>query len=154
MIDYSARVKKTMNYINARLGSIIVYKRFKEMGEWNPQTGYSPTYWETPTLTATVHGAEEDEIDRSGGRLQVGDVAFSFLADAFTNQGTSGTATDLGAPRAGDVIIYARGATGAAATGATGAANTWYTDLGEGEMVCKLDITSSTYTVYGRRKEA
>jgi len=139
MVDYSARVKKTMNYINARLGSTITYNRFKSMGEWSPTTGYTKTWWESPSFTATIHGAEEDEIDRSGGRLQMGDIAISFLASEFTNQGTSGGLTDTGAPRAGDEITYS--------------SDTWTTALGEsGEMICKLDITSSTYTVYARRQ--
>jgi len=138
VVKYSARAKKVMNYINARLGSTITYNRFKSMGEWSPTGGYSKTWWESPEFTATVHGAEEDEIDRSGGRLQMGDIAISFLASEFTNKGTTGGLSDSGAPRAGDEISYN--------------GDTWTTALGENEMVCKLDITSSAYTVFARRK--
>lgn len=134
MVDYAQRATKVINYINTRLGSAITYNRFQSMGEWSPTGGYTKDWWESPEFTAIVHSAEEDEIDRSGGRLEMGDIAISFLASEFTNQGGA----DTGAPRAGDEITYA--------------GDTWTTALGENEMVCKFDITQSSYTVYCRRQ--
>ena len=132
-IDLSSRIKEATTYTVMRLGTSIQYKRYKET-TYDPETGETKVFWETPTFDALVGTVQISEIDASGGRLQEGDVAFLFKASEFTSQG----AGDNVEPTAGDEIVYD--------------GDTYEVDLGSGQTLAKKDMTSTLYTVYARRR--
>ena len=132
-IDLSARIKEAMTYTVTRLGASIQYKRYKET-TYDPETGETKVFWETPTFNALIGTVQTSEIDASAGRLQEGDVSFLFKASEFTSQGAS----DDAEPTAGDEIVYD--------------SNTYEVDLGSGQTLFKKDMTGTLYTVYARRR--
>lgn len=124
-ISYAARVRKAVNYMFARLGSTITYKRFHSAGQWTP-TGVTDIYWEQTSITAIVHTATDRDSEETGGRIRLGDKAFLFLASDLTDHSdyyyikfTSGSVEFT----AGETIT-------GAISGKTAVVVNWYEDSG------------------------
>ena len=135
VIDVGARVKSGAEHMTNRIGASIQYKRYKET-IYDPETGETKVFWETPTFDAIPLRVQTAEIDSSKGRLQQGDIAFVFRASEFTSQGSE----DDARPTAGDEIVYN--------------GETYEVDLGSGQTLYKEDATGTMFTVYARRKNA
>lgn len=121
-----ARVEKAIDYMMDRLGETIIYKRGPHK-TWAP-TGWTVTWDEESTTTAIVYNAETNDIDASGGRLQLNDKAFVILKSSLSS-----------APAPGDIIEYG--------------ADEYEIVSDGGASVIQEDITHKTYTVWGRLKK-
>ena len=83
-INLAPKVKRANDYVAERLGSSITYYRWQ--GEsYHPETGIARRWWEETGMTATALNVSEGEIENSAGRVQIGDVAFTFRKDAFAD---------------------------------------------------------------------
>lgn len=133
-VNLNNRIRNGAAYAINRLGVPIQYKRYKETN-YDPETGATKVFWETPTFDALASAVQTSEIDASAGRLQEGDVAFLFKTSEFTSQG----AGDDAKPTAGDEIIYNGDA--------------YEVDLGSGQTLFRIDMTGTLYTVYARRRK-
>ena len=124
--SYSNQVKSSVNYMLRRLGRTITYKRLQALGTWTPLGLGSTILWEWPSFTAVIYDTTTQDIEKSGGRLELGDKAFLFLNSVFTDhsdyeyiQFVSGS-TEF---TAGETITGAD-------SGATATIVNWYEDSG------------------------
>lgn len=84
MVDIASRVKFANTHMANRLGKTIIYSRYcKE--SYNPETGSTIIYFEKPSYIAIPLSASGSEIDNSSGRVKVGDIAFTFKKEEWTD---------------------------------------------------------------------
>ena len=78
MISIPDRVKFANTHMSNRLGKTIIYSRYCTES-YNPETGATIIYFEKPSYTAIPLSASGSEVDNSSGRVQIGDIAFTFI---------------------------------------------------------------------------
>jgi len=83
-IRYDDRVKNAMTYALSRLGATVIYKRIQSVGEWSP-TGTTDIYWEWLSMTSVIYDVSVKDVEKSGGRIALGDKAFAFLDSVFAD---------------------------------------------------------------------
>lgn len=87
MINIAARVGEANEYMANRLGKTITYKRYATES-YSPETGATIIWFEQPSFTAIPLSASGSEIDNSSGRVEVGDIAFTFKKEEFSDYST------------------------------------------------------------------
>ncbi len=122
---YSARVSNAVTYMQARLGSSIIYKRIKTKGSWSP-TAFTTIWWEWVPATAIIIDLTTEDLERFGGRLMVGDKSFIILSSIFTDLSNSKYITF----NSGSLEFVAGEVLTGATSGATGTVLSWYETSG------------------------